>query len=109
MNKKKVGNDHYHSMDKKDLILFNNKIRNIIDAIGKKSIGCLPSEKISRQNARRGIYSNRYIAKGSKIAPLDLICKRPFSGVEPEFFEYLIGKKIKKSLDKDQPLKWTYF
>jgi sialic acid synthase SpsE len=109
VDKKKVGNDHYHSMDKKDLILFNNKIKNIIEIIGKNSIGHLSSEKISRKNARRGIYSNRFIAKGSRIEALDLICKRPSSGIEPEFFKHLIGKKIKKSLDKDRPLKWIYF
>lgn len=109
LDKKKIGNDHYHSMDKKDLILFLNKIKKIIEAIGRNRIGYLSSEKISRKNARRGIYSNRYIVKGSRIVPSDLICKRPFSGIQPEFFKNLIGKKIKKTLYADQPLKWTYF
>jgi sialic acid synthase SpsE len=109
LNKTQVGNDHYHSLDKKDLILFNKKVNNILDALGKNRIGYLRSEIISRKNARRSIYSNKYIAKGSKIKISDLICKRPFSGIEPKFFKYLIGKNIKKSLHEDQPLKWSYF
>jgi N-acetylneuraminate synthase len=108
-NKKKVGNDHYHSMDKKDLIKFNKKIEETIKLIGTSKINYLPSERISRRNARRSIYTKSEILKGNIIYKEDLICKRPCRGIEPKFYENLIGKKIKKSLKEDVPLKWSYF
>lgn len=107
-NKKKKGNDHYHSMDKKDLIKFNKRIDKIIELIGTTKINYLPSERISRKNARRSVYTKKKILKGDIIKRNDLICKRPCRGIEPKFYENLIGKKIKKSIKEDMPLKWSY-
>ena len=108
-NKKKSGNDHYHSMDMKDLKILNKRINQIIELIGNSKIHYQPSEEISRKNARRSIYTKNKIFKGQVIRNEDLICKRPCYGIKPKFFKNLIGKKIKKDLNSDQPLKWSYF
>ena len=96
-------------MDKKDLIKFNKRIEETIKLIGTSKINYLPSERISRRNARRSIYTKCEILKGNIIHKEDLICKRPCRGIEPKFYENLIGKKIKKSLKEDVHLKWSYF
>lgn len=108
-NKKKSGNDHYHSMDMEDLKILNKRINQIIELIGNSKIHYQPSEEISRKNARRSIYTKNKIFKGQVIKNEDLICKRPCYGIKPKFLKNLIGKKINKNLNSDQPLKWSYF
>ena len=58
-NKKKKGNDHYHSMDKKDLLRSNKNISEIISLYGDENKKVLKSESI-RTNARRAIYTKTY-------------------------------------------------
>ena len=55
-NKKLPGNDHYHSMDIKDLIVLKSNIEKVKDLLGNASFKHpIEEEKISRQNARRSI------------------------------------------------------
>ena len=62
-NKKKRGNDHFHSFDKKDLLKFNKKIDDINKILGKNKKHFLASEKISRLNARRSLFYKNNIKK----------------------------------------------
>jgi sialic acid synthase SpsE len=96
-------------MDMKDLIILNKRINQIIELIGNSKIHYQPSEETSRKNARRSIYTKNKIFKGQTIKNEDLICKRPCYGIQPKFFKNLIGKKIKRDLNSDQPVKWSYF
>ena len=41
-----IGNDHYHSMDYKDLKIIRSKIKNLHEIIGDKEKNYLKSEKI---------------------------------------------------------------
>ena len=67
-NKNKKGNDHYHSMDKKDLKIFIKKSNYIYETLGKiHNKRYISSEKISRKNARRSLVINRDMIKGDKI------------------------------------------
>lgn len=109
LNKKLKGNDHYHSMDKKDLIKFNSNLKRlnyIAGHIGQKKI--LPSEKISRKNARRSIVINKSLNKGIKIKLSDISFKRPGTGIPPYMLAKVVNKKLKKNILKDQLLTFKY-
>ena len=57
---------------------------------------------------RRGITACRDLKKGT-ILTSDLIkIARPAKGIKPDFFEKIIGKKLKKNVLKNAPLKWTH-
>ena len=56
-DKKLIGNDHYHAMDKEDLKLFWKKVKHAELLLGQEKITSLPSEESARKNARRKIYS----------------------------------------------------
>ena len=64
LDKKLKGNDHYHSIDKKDLIKISKDLKRLKEVLGevieKKA---LPSEKKSRKNARRSIVVNKNLNK----------------------------------------------
>ena len=109
-NKKLKGNDHYHSMDKNDLKKMIKKLKNSQMLIGKEiSKKCVSVEKKSRLNARRSIYANKFIKKGEKIKPSDLICKRPGKGLSPLNFYKIIGKKARQNIQKDAMIKRINF
>jgi len=108
LNKKKLGNDHYHSMDPKDLKTIVDNINKIIQLKGnsnnKKYIS---SEVISRKNARRGIFIKNTIKKNTKISENHLITLRPNSGIPAEKWNEVLKKKVKKDLKAGHNLKWS--
>lgn len=103
-NKKIKGNDHYHSADFKDLKKLNEDFEQIITSMKDNIKKKLKIETKSRINARRSIYTTKKINKNHKICKEDIICKRPAVGLSPEYFNKVIGKKIKKSKKEDTPI-----
>lgn len=105
-NKKKKGNDHYHSMDKFDLKRFFKNINHLKKLLGNSSEKKpIKSELISRKNARRSIVATKFLKKGMKIRESDIICKRPGTGISPYLFKKIIGKKTARAIKEDQILK----
>ena len=94
--KGKKNNDHFHSMDYSDFLLFwqnihgensnNKKFQKLITG-NKKNRTVLNCEKISRQNARRSIFTLGNIEKGKKIKKRNIILKRPGDGISPLLYE----------------------
>ena len=46
--------------------------------------------------------------KGDKISKKDIICKRPATGIEPRYFDKIVKYKLKKNLQKNSVLKWSF-
>ena len=110
LNKKQKGNDHYHSMNLKDLQNFKKHIEMISISIGKSKLKKpIKTEFISRKNARRSIVVLKKIKKNEKLSDLNLISKRPGTGISPMFWKKIIGKKAIKNLTSDYILKWRDF
>ena len=106
---KKKGNDHYHSMDYKDLKTFINNLRLINETGGYQRKFFLESEKIARKNARRSIVLNKTINKDEILTKDKLICKRPGTGISPLHWHKVIGKRVKYKISKDKLLSWKDF
>ena len=105
-NKKKTGNDHYHSMDKKDLKIFYRNLKKINLLLGESEKKPIKSEFISRKNARRSIVLTKNLAKGDQITKNSITTKRPGTGITPENWYKIIGKRLNKNLKSDHVLKW---
>jgi len=101
------GNDHYHAMDAEDLKQFIKNIETLIKLRGAKSKAPLPSEEISRENARRSIILNSSVKAGTVLEENDLTYKRPGTGISPQFWDQVLGKIALKSLDEDHILEWS--
>lgn len=103
------GNDHYHSMDVKDMKLFNRKVEDLIAKVGRTKKTVLPSEEKSRANARRSLIADLDIQKGEVIERKHLTWKRPASGISPENIEELLGRKALLDIENDTVLQWDMF
>ena len=108
LSKRKKGNDHYHSLDKRDLILFRKKISLLIKTLGSNKKNFIKSEIVSRKNARRSLVLAKNLKKGHIIKKEDLISKRPASGISPKFINKILGKKLKYNLNYDDILMWKH-
>lgn len=102
------GNDHYHSMDKKDLNLFNNRLDVIFNLIGGFKVEALPDESSARENARRSLVAAKSINKGEVITLDHLTFKRPAHGVSPKYIDDIVGKKAVCNIQKDSILQWDF-
>ena len=100
-DKQLPGNDHYHAMDKNDLIQFRNNLKNTFSVLGGFKIEALEDEQTSRLNARRSLVALKNIPKGKIIEETDLTFKRPAHGISPKFINDVVGKKAKVDIMED--------
>ena len=107
LDKSIPGNDHYHAMDPWDLQNFKSNLVTIQEVLGSNKKIYLPSEEISRKNARRGVYANKNLSAGTVLSEKDIICKRPTAGIPANEFDLVIGKTLKHSINEDEPLFWN--
>jgi sialic acid synthase SpsE len=102
------GNDHYHSMDKQDLLNFRKIAERSSLLLGpSKHKHPIPTEQISRQNARRSIVIARPVPKDHLLQESDLTYKRPGTGISPLHWDEVIGSKLVCSLEEDHILSWV--
>ena len=76
-------------------------------SIGKVKYG--PSNReLDSLRFRRSIYLTRNVKKGDRISPKHIKIIRPSLGEHPRYYNYLIGKRVKKNLKKNTPIKREY-
>lgn len=86
----------------KDMVTEVNKAK---DAIGKVHFGLTESELRSRV-FRRSIYISEDVKKGEIFSEKNLRVIRPGLGLEPKFYETVLGKAAKNDFKKGTPLSW---
>jgi len=101
------GNDHYHAMDKNDLIQFHEVLRKMFNILGDQKKYPLLDEQSARDNARRSLVALTTINKGDVIAKHHLTWKRPASGICPSEIGNVIGKKAVRHILDDEVIKWN--
>lgn len=106
LDKKLPGPDHFFSIDPVGLKELISQIRLIEKMKGDGIKIPQPSEIKNRSELRKSITASQDISKDEILTSDKLLTKRPSLGIEPKFLDYVIGKKINKSLKKDMPLKW---
>ena len=103
-NKSAFGPDHNMSLSAKELKEFIKKIRNTEILLGRyKKIIC-NSEKELKKVARKSIVAKKIINKGDIFSEKNLTTKRPGSGMSPNLWNNIMGKKSKKNYLKDEKI-----
>ncbi|GLP98277.1 acetylneuraminic acid synthetase [Methylophaga thalassica] len=103
------GNDHYHAMDKNDLMLFRKNLELVFNVVGEFRVKALSEEESARHNARRSLVATREIPAGKTIEKADLTFKRPAHGISPRLINEVIGKTAKRNINEDTVLTWGLF
>jgi N,N'-diacetyllegionaminate synthase len=106
LDKNLEGSDHILSADFNDLKSLS-EARNVLytafgSGIKKKSF----SENYSVNTQRKSIYTKKEIEAGEVIT-LDNICiKGPGHGLLPKYLNLILGRKLIKKIEKDNPVTW---
>jgi sialic acid synthase SpsE len=97
-----VSADHPISIDAKELRNLRKNVDELILSTGTGKKQVLRCEQKTRKFARRSIVVKKPI-KANQVFSLDnLTCKRPGTGISPNAFYQIIGKRAKKNLYKDK-------
>jgi len=104
LDKQKKGLDIEFSLKGKEIKKFKEDINLAYNLLGKKYFFRNKSEKKSKI-FRRSIFATENIKKGEKFNNQNIRRIRPGYGLEPKYYEKLIGRKSPITLDKGQPLK----
>jgi len=100
------GNDHYHAMDKDDLIAFRRKTAILETLLGEEEKRALESESLARHHARRSLVAAQAIPRGANISSGMLTWKRPAHGISPAEIDQVLGKTAACDIDEDDLLTW---
>jgi len=103
------GNDHYHAMDKADLIHFGRNVARLEMLMGEEEKRALDCETPARQNARRSLVAARTIPAGVKITHAMLTWKRPAHGISPADIDKILGRSAVCDIKEDDLLTWENF
>ena len=101
------GNDHYHAMDKADLALLKQNLTRILRLLGDGMKRPLPSEEISRQNARRSLVAAKGIPAGGFVTMADVTWKRPAAGISPKCIAEVVGKRARTEINANDIITWS--
>jgi len=114
LNKKMAGPDHAFALNVKNLKRYINKIKkkNYIKSNNtiKKFEGLSFREKLIRKKYLKGLIASQNLKKNTLIKANDIkICRPLNNGMEPRFYEKIIGKKLKNEIKEDENFNYKDF
>jgi len=104
LDKNLEGWDHAISADPSELEIIVREGRNVFDSLGSYTRIVSEAELEKRKKFRRSIVVNHSMKGGEKISIRDLDYKRPGTGIDPDEVEYIVGRSLKRPIDRDKPL-----
>lgn len=106
LDKNMEGPDHRASLEPNELKSYIKKIRETEIMLGDGKKICKKNEENIKKVVRRSLYLNNALKKGDKINESDIICLRPDDGISAIYFENVIGKKVKRNMERKEKLNW---
>ena len=106
LDKNMEGPDHKASLNPEELKLMVKSISNIEKALGDGIKKPNKSEELIKKVVRRRVIIARDLEKGHILTEEDLEYKRANNGIEVEFYESILGKKLVCFKSKEDILEW---
>ena len=104
INNKLVGPDHFYALEPNQFKKYCSEIRKTISILGKNKKIITNLEKA--YGRKLGIYSKKNLKKNQILKYNDLLVKAPALGIRDHFIKSVIGNKLKRSIKKDNPIKF---
>jgi N-acetylneuraminate synthase len=98
------GPDHKASINPEEMTLLVKTTRNVESALGNGIKRIMPSELKNKPKMQKSLVATRNISAGEIIGKQDLTCKRPGTGLEPVYFDKVVGKHAAKTINRDDVL-----
>ncbi len=98
--------DYKFSLKDKEIKYFINSLKNVVSLMGKKNF-FRPKSEYKNRKFRRSIFASQDIQKGEKFSRKNLKILRPSIGLEPLFFDKILGQKSRFNVKKNSPIRKT--
>ncbi len=100
------GADARFSLEPDELADMVTRIRGVERALGTVAYG--PQSEAERENTqyRRSIFVAKPVKKGETFTPENIRVIRPAHGLEPKYYEEVLGKAASRDLERATPLAW---
>ncbi|UQZ36966.1 pseudaminic acid synthase [Paenibacillus sp. PK3_47] len=105
LNREEGGVDSAFSLEPDEFASLVKETDTAWKSLGKVSTGPTKEEEHSLQ-FRRSIYISRDIRAGEVLTAENIRVIRPGFGLEPKYYDLLLGKKINRDLKRGTPLTW---
>ena len=105
LNKNWKGADHELSADQKDMTMICNFAKNYQKLMGNGSIEPSNKEIKMRKCFRKSLFAKKCMKIGEKISIDKIEARRPALYIKSEHISKIVGKRIKKNILKDEPIK----
>ena len=102
LDKRMAGPDHKASLTPKEFARMVQEIRSTEIMLGSKEKTPTRSEQKLIPIVRKSVVAFEPITKGKKFTTGNLGVKRPGTGLHPRFYFKLLGKKTKRTLQRDE-------
>ncbi|MBH0164039.1 pseudaminic acid synthase [Fictibacillus sp. 7GRE50] len=106
LNREDGGVDSAFSMEPHEMRALVTETEKAWQALGKISYGPTNAEKKSMK-FRRSIYISKDIKPGDILTRQNIKIIRPGYGLEPKYYDLLMGKRINSYIKKGTPLSWN--
>ena len=106
LDKNMFGWDHHISACPEELSIICKARDRISLALGSSARKVSKLELIRRKSYRRSITLKKSLKKGHKIALKDIEFRRPGTGIDPFEWQKIIGRTLKKNLEKEHVLSY---
>lgn len=106
-DKKAAGPDHMLSADPAEMKWLVEAVRNFEIMRGSGIKRPAQSEITTRRNNRKSVVLNRSVKAGERLTEQDIAIKRPGYGIEPKYFEHIVGRPVAADMGKDTVLTWN--
>jgi len=104
LDKTLPGDDHYHSMDREDLIKLRETLTGIESSMDNDSL--LQKEVQNVREARRALVLTKDLPCGTILLEEDLDALRPAHGISPMLYKEFIGKALRVDKKKGEMIQW---
>ncbi|SNB45041.1 N-acetylneuraminate synthase family protein [Geobacter sp. DSM 9736] len=101
------GWDHEISADPGEMKSIVVESHKICDALGSYKRIVSGAEEQKKSKFRRSIVLKKNLVAGEVIGHEDLDFKRPGTGIHPDEVRYVVGRKVNRSINADELLKWN--
>ena len=99
--------DSFFSIDFNEFKIMVDKIRLNEKAYGVISYDIPNSSKINL-HGRKSLFAVEKIKKGEKFTDKNVKSIRPYHGLHPKYYKYLLSKRSNKNIDHGDPIKIKY-
>jgi sialic acid synthase SpsE len=109
LDKDLPGWDHEISANPEEMKTICQDSKKIAAALGNAFRIVSEDEEKKKGKFRRSIVSAKNLAKGHVITEADLCYKRPGTGIPPNEYKYVVGRKLKEAVTEDFLFNWNNF